>query len=50
MYAALNDVPRVLEEVLGVAGLDPAEASAALCELELAGLAVRHPGRFYEKV
>jgi DNA processing protein len=50
VYRALKNEPRLLEQVLGDTGLDAAEACAALCELELHGLAVQHPGRLYEKV
>ena len=50
VYRALKRAPQVLEEVLDVTGMDPAELSSALCELELEGMAVQHPGRLYEKV
>ncbi|MGA9525446.1 MAG: DNA-processing protein DprA [Myxococcaceae bacterium] len=50
VYGALIQAPQVLEEVLDATGMDPAELSSALCELELEGMAVQHPGRLYEKV
>jgi DNA processing protein len=48
--AALAREPRAFEEVRGACGLASGALTSALCELELFGLAVQHPGKMYEKV
>ena len=47
---ALTRRPRPFEEVRGVCGLASGALTSALCELELFGLAIQHPGKLYEKV
>jgi DNA processing protein len=49
-YAALDRGPESFENLLSDAKLPSAALSAALCELELIGLVVQHPGKRYEKV
>lgn len=48
-YSALNGKPQVFEKVLGTVRMDPAVLTSALCELELEGLVVQHPGKRYER-
>jgi DNA protecting protein DprA len=50
VYAKLRSVPQSFDEVLGACQLPSAPLISALCELELMGLVVQHPGRHYEKV
>lgn len=49
-YEALTRAPRSFDEVRGACQLDSAALTSALCELELTGLAVQHPGRRYERI
>lgn len=49
-YAVLERAPHGYEELLAKAGLSSAALSATLCELELQGLVIQHPGRRYQKV
>lgn len=42
--------PRSYEDILQKSGMRSAALTSALCELELAGAVVQHPGRLYEKV
>lgn len=47
---SLDRTARPFEELLLICGLSSGELLAALCELELMGLAVQHPGRRYERL
>ena len=49
-YQALGQATKSFEEILGSCPLAPAPLISALCELELMGLVVQHPGKRYEKV
>ena len=49
-YHALGRAPKSFEEMLSSCELAPAPLISALCELELMGLVVQHPGKRYEKV
>lgn len=49
-YAVLERAPHGYEDLLSKAGLSSAALSATLCELELQGLVIQHPGRRYQKV
>jgi DNA processing protein len=49
-YALLASSPQGFEAVLARAQMDSAALTSALCELELRGLVVQHPGKRYEKV
>ncbi|MEN9799692.1 MAG: hypothetical protein RL653_3389 [Pseudomonadota bacterium] len=49
VLAALGAQPRGMDELLDAVPLKPADVSAALVELELAGRCIQRPGRRYEK-
>lgn len=49
-YRALARRPQGFDEVLGVCSLSSSALTSALCELELSGLVVQHPGKMYEKI
>jgi DNA processing protein len=49
-YQALTTDGNSLEDVMGFSGLAPAALTSALCELELFGFVVQHPGRRFAKV
>lgn len=49
-YEALGQVPRSFDVLLGKSGLPSAALTSALCELELLGRVLRHPGRRYERI
>jgi DNA processing protein len=49
VLAALGAQPRGMDELLDAVSLKPADVSAALVELELAGRCIQRPGRRYEK-
>lgn len=49
-YGALARAPRSFDEVRQSCRLSPAQLTSALCELELLGLALQHPGRQFERV
>ena len=49
-YQSLGRAPQSFEEILSSCQLAPAPLISALCELELLGLVVQHPGKRYEKV
>ena len=49
VLAALGPEPRGMDDLLETVSLGPAEISAGLVELELAGRCIQRPGRRYEK-
>ncbi|MBX5484784.1 MAG: DNA-processing protein DprA [Myxococcaceae bacterium] len=49
-FRALKRRRQMFEEILDNSKLDVSELLSALTELELAGLAVQHPGKIYERV
>lgn len=49
-YRALGRAPSTFEDILRSCDLSAASLISALCELELVGLVVQHPGKRYEKV
>ncbi|HLL54678.1 MAG TPA: DNA-processing protein DprA [Myxococcaceae bacterium] len=49
-YAALDRRPKGFDEVLAGCRLPSGALTSALCELELWGLVIQHPGKLYEKV
>jgi DNA processing protein len=49
-YAALSKTPTSFDEVRSATELSSAALTSALCELELNGLAVQHPGKRYERI
>jgi DNA processing protein len=49
VLAALGAEPRGMDDLLETVSLGPAEISAGLVELELAGRCIQRPGRRYEK-
>jgi DNA processing protein len=49
-YGSLGRTPSSFDDVLNACRLNSASLISALCELELMGLVVQHPGRRYERV
>ncbi len=49
-YRALDRIPQAFDDILSACQLPSAALISALCELELMGLVVQHPGRRYERV
>lgn len=49
-FEALSRHPLGFDELLGKSGVDAGALVSALSELELSGLAVQRPGRFYERI
>ena len=49
-YEALDRFPRSLDEVGEACQMRSADLISGLCELELMGLIIQHPGKLYEKV
>ncbi len=49
-YEALSRSPSDFDQVLAASKLKSGKLSSALCELELMGLVVQHPGKRYEKI
>ena len=49
-YEALDRSPRSLDEVGETCQMRSADLISGLCELELIGLIIQHPGKLYEKV
>lgn len=49
-YQALARRPRGFEEVLAHSRLPSGALTSALCELELSGLVIQHPGKLYERI
>ncbi|HZH02903.1 MAG TPA: hypothetical protein VEY30_03900, partial [Myxococcaceae bacterium] len=49
-YEALSREPQSFEVILAKSGLPSAALTSALCELELFGRALQHPGKRYERV
>ncbi len=49
-YGVVGQVPLSLDDVLLACGLPSGSLISALCELELMGLVVQHPGRRYQRV
>jgi predicted Rossmann fold nucleotide-binding protein DprA/Smf involved in DNA uptake len=47
---ALSKTPRSFDDVLSETELSAGALVSALCELELSGLAVQHPGKRYERI
>jgi DNA protecting protein DprA len=49
-YGVIGRVPLSLDDVLDACQLPSGSLISALCELELMGLVVQHPGRRYERI
>jgi DNA processing protein len=49
-YGVVGQVPLSLDDVLMACRLPSGSLISALCELELVGLVVQHPGRRYQRV
>lgn len=49
-YGLVTTRPCTFEEIHRKSGMASAALTSALCELELAGLVVQHPGKLFEKV
>lgn len=49
-YEALDRCPRTLDEVGETCQMRSADLISGLCELELMGLIIQHPGKLYERV
>jgi DNA processing protein len=49
-YDLLGRAPVVFEDLMAQSALTSAKLTSALCELELMGLIVQHPGKRYERV
>jgi predicted Rossmann fold nucleotide-binding protein DprA/Smf involved in DNA uptake len=49
-YRVLSREPRGIDEVLESCRLPSGTLTSALCELELSGLVIQHPGKLYERI
>ena len=49
-YCALPSTPQPFEKVKSATQMDTDGLISALCELEVYGLVVQHPGKYYEKI
>jgi len=50
VYQSLSRHPKGFDEVLAACGLPSGALTSALCELELSGLVIQHPGKLYERI
>jgi DNA protecting protein DprA len=48
-YRALSNAPQSFDDVRESSTLKSGELTSALCELEISGLCVQHPGKWYER-
>jgi DNA processing protein len=49
-YQLVSRSPCNFDEILGACQMPSAALTSALCELELMGLIIQHPGKQYERI